>query len=900
MGLMKRACGLLAPYIVRFGGKKGTALAKNFPVPLRIIHTDTLSPRDVDFLVQCYDYLVEGVKVLPPQATKNYVFSLKEDNALGLPSKPFADGILFDVLFLSGGHAYVGWFYSDLQHIPSYFMKTCLDILKLCEVKEKICLDNRFSLYGEASRLQYCFQIKISMTKPFDTVAPKELHTLHSRHLNYIRTNDVPCPVLNAFARSFLSDARTFFLRSSLGILPQTVRAVEILLRYAVRKKAERRNVGRNGIIEDIKNRCSALKLNWWEPFKELECGFLKLSCSDYPLTLPNVSCPLFETAWSLLCAPQAVRYDRITEQLQTLSLDLLRQEKRILAQLDAPQAIDKETEEIWRAGNAGVLDETVLHYPLAKTRKEPVSVCMDTPIEESRHCQSWMVGMGLDCNGYMSYALRGCDMLCSYFGTHITGPVGYPLLALLLKVRHQLRVYVMRRYAFGSTNIWMHPESALQCYPYFESICLSLQVRSAVVVLHFCRESMPDGSVYNLVCPVALQLLTALYPKLAPCLLFCGTICSLERTKYTKLLSCCVGRSNSGNTISISLTSSQIMELERKAREAEKSDTQSCLIKVGALFREGETIFLLSLERIVPDPVSVCLSTINLNSVFVLRFSKNIFFLSHFFFSRVLSVKLGIAFSVGHSLFSSARTCRAGTHLKSEIAMMAKERSSSESMQQLDNAEDFEETTPDFDPVEAAAQEMHDLCYGMIAFLRKAEPDRDSVVFRKRCQRRFREPVPEQNRRLLHGHSDKTLLNRNNFCSEKDFQKGTKMYFEMGEKMLILLDKALFDRLLVNAGKIYREQRSDGIYLYRRQVERASWRTFPYRWYRHSPFDLQKLRADISPVALENARCYRDNSTIKTLFTLVEAQHPLRNALEQKIFLVTSNYEPNSTQNAE
>lgn len=211
--------------------------------------------------------------------------------------------------------------------------------------------------------------------------------------------------------------------------------------------------------------------------------------------------------------------------------------------------------------------------------------------------------------------------------------------------------------------------------------------------------------------------------------------------------------------------------------------------------------------------------------------------------------------------------------------------------------SEDFSDNmtdNPNFDVVEASAQEMHDLCYGIISFLRRADPDANPALFQKRSQRRLREPVAEQYRRLLHGHYDRTLARTNNFRSKQDFDKAIQMYFEMGEKVLALLNKPLLDRLVFNAGKCCRERRSDGVHKYRNIIAKASWRTFPHRWYRHSPFEIQKLRADIKPGVVENARFYRDNSTIRYLFALMEPQHPYREPIERRIFQLTDEYNPN------
>lgn len=223
-------------------------------------------------------------------------------------------------------------------------------------------------------------------------------------------------------------------------------------------------------------------------------------------------------------------------------------------------------------------------------------------------------------------------------------------------------------------------------------------------------------------------------------------------------------------------------------------------------------------------------------------------------------------------------------------------ERHFSEDLEVPNSEEPYEDAFDEesgFDPVEAAAQEMHDLCFGMISFLRKADPEANAHLFQKRSQRRLRETVAEPHRRLLHGHFNRSCARQNNFGSATNFKEATKTYTEIGEKILLLLDRNLMDRLVESAGKCCRDRRADGVHKYRHLIDKASWRTFPHRWYRHAPFELQKLRADLPPVVVQNARFYRDNSTIRYLFALTEPQHPYREAIERKLFEISSEYDP-------
>lgn len=202
----------------------------------------------------------------------------------------------------------------------------------------------------------------------------------------------------------------------------------------------------------------------------------------------------------------------------------------------------------------------------------------------------------------------------------------------------------------------------------------------------------------------------------------------------------------------------------------------------------------------------------------------------------------------------------------------------------------DFDE---DFDELEAASQELHDLCYAMIAHLRFADPQADKSLFERRVKRSFREPKPERTRRLIHEHGDRSCHRRNNYRSEKDLRAGTQLYLEWGNKVLLLLTKPVLDRLVESAGKGYRDLRSDGVHKYRGLLERATWRSFPHRWFKHAPFEVQQLRADIPQSAVLNTRFYRDQATLRYLFTLMEPQHAFRSQIELRMLELTKSYDP-------
>ncbi|RNF25965.1 uncharacterized protein Tco025E_01833 [Trypanosoma conorhini] len=197
-----------------------------------------------------------------------------------------------------------------------------------------------------------------------------------------------------------------------------------------------------------------------------------------------------------------------------------------------------------------------------------------------------------------------------------------------------------------------------------------------------------------------------------------------------------------------------------------------------------------------------------------------------------------------------------------------------------------------EFDELEAASQEIHDLCFAMICHLQKVDPDETKDLFEKRGARRFREPVPENKRRLLHGYGSRSLRRRNCYRTRQEYEEATQLFLQFGEKLLLLLTKPVLDRIIESAGRGYSDHRSDGVHKYRKPLERASWRGFPYRWYKHAPFEVQQLRADMPEVAVKNTRTMRDLSTIRSLFTLMEPQHSFRSAIENRLFEITREYD--------
>ncbi|CAJ1030520.1 hypothetical protein Q4I30_005532 [Leishmania utingensis] len=221
----------------------------------------------------------------------------------------------------------------------------------------------------------------------------------------------------------------------------------------------------------------------------------------------------------------------------------------------------------------------------------------------------------------------------------------------------------------------------------------------------------------------------------------------------------------------------------------------------------------------------------------------------------------------------------------RDEGSLSTEVRGTVEEMPDLDESE--------FDELEAASQELHDLCYALIAHLRCADPEANAVLFERRVKRGLRESKPEQYRRLLHGHGDRSLRRRNNYRTQEDFKEAHQLYLQWCDKLLLLLTQPVLDRLVKSAGKGHRDLRTDGVHRYRQPLARATWRTFPHRWFKHAPFEVQQLRADMPESAVLNTRFYRDHATLRYLFTLMEPQHFFRDKIEQRMMALTRSYDP-------
>ncbi|EPY38231.1 hypothetical protein AGDE_05700 [Angomonas deanei] len=100
-------------------------------------------------------------------------------------------------------------------------------------------------------------------------------------------------------------------------------------------------------------------------------------------------------------------------------------------------------------------------------------------------------------------------------------------------------------------------------------------------------------------------------------------------------------------------------------------------------------------------------------------------------------------------------------------------------------------------------------------------------------------------------------------------------------------------DRLLESAGKGFRDQRCDGVNRRKNFLEKASWRSFPFKWFKHAPFEVEQLRSDVPEAIVKNTRFYRDHSTLNSLFTMMEVKHPYRPKIEARMLEIVSHYNP-------
>lgn len=601
------------PYLLRFvrGAWKGCKNSSHIPICL--FRTEELSNQETDFFVQCYDYLVHGIQVPPPIQLKMFLTSLKYGNCFGESGEKKTDndccsphGALLDLVCLPGCYPFVGWFFGGDESIE-LTSERYQDILSLWKTSKGTCLGTRFTFYNNASQFQYLFQIKLAMSKPFLQVTAREMKILHARHLNFIRSNDIGCNLITIFAKTLSGDSLHTISRQQTSSLPHSLRTLEILLRISLKYSVEDLPFT-SKLCEDIKKRCEILSLNWWCPFQQLRGS--SSSTPQYAGVSPSsqIRCPLYTLACSIF--DENSKFDevfiaRLSDEIAGLTRELARQEHQGLSQLDTPQGVDKKKIE---EHSGGVLDDSILSYPLHENVSEVERVDFRNSVEVLSNeaiPRGWMFSMGLDSKGYLSYALRACDILCSALGISfreqdINSFLLHPWMQSMVKLRHLLRVHQLRRYSFGATGIWMKRDEALQCFPFFESISLSLQVRSSICMLYFSRDF--SLSTISFLCPSSLHLLSFLYPKLAPCRVYSGSVEKILSLSGPQTLSCSVMFSSSHpstNTLSLSLTSSQIEELQRQVTI--QLDVESNSVEVGLIFRDGRPLAFFNMQQGIP-----------------------------------------------------------------------------------------------------------------------------------------------------------------------------------------------------------------------------------------------------------------------------------------------------------
>lgn len=601
------------PYLLRFvrGAWKGCKNSSHIPICL--FRTEELSNKEKDFFVQCYDYLVHGIQVPPPIQLKTFLTSLKYSNCFGDLNDKRKDndccsphGALLDLVCLPGCYPFVGWFFGGDESIE-LASERYQDILSLWKTSKGTCLGTRFAFYNTASQFQYLFQIKLAMSKPFLQVTAREMKILHARHLNFIRSNDIGCNLITIFAKTLSGDSLHAISRQQTSSLPHSLRTLEILMRISLKYSVEDLPFT-SRICEDIKKRCEKLSLDWWGPFQQLRGS--SSSTSQYGGVSPSsqIQCPLYSLACSIF--DDNSKFDevfvaRLCDEIAGLTRELELLEHQGLSQLDTPQAVDKKRIE---EPSGGVLDDSILSYPLLESVSEGKGVDFRNSVELLNNDvipRGWMFSMGLDSEGYISYSLRACDILCSALGISfreqdMNNYLLHPWIQSMVKLRHLLRVHQLRRYSIGATGIWMKRDEALQCFPFFESISLSLQVRSSICMLYFSRSF--SISTMSFLCPSSLHLLSFLYPKLAPCRVYSGSVEKILSLSGPQTLSCSVMFSSShpsSNTLSLCLTSSQMEELQRQVTMQLNVGGDNA--EVGLIFRDGRPLAFFSIQQGIP-----------------------------------------------------------------------------------------------------------------------------------------------------------------------------------------------------------------------------------------------------------------------------------------------------------
>lgn len=593
------------PYLVRFvSGSYQRESHQKFPVPVYLLRAENLTPHQKDFFIQCYDYLRLGVRVPPPASTKTYFSQLKIASMLGSESgggsECTTNGPVLDLMFLPGHHAYLGWFTAHEKEGGSQCSATLSqDVSNAWESGKMNCMSCRYNYYEMAVRRQYSYQLTTVRNASPSHLSLDQILRVHEQHFNFLRTFDSCHKLIKVFCKIMSRDSLDPSMLST-DCFPTSLRTLEILTRYALRTAHS--DSPSADLLKAIEQSCKELKVPWWMPAVE---RLLTPSSQCIPkgipsLCLPGIHCPLFEFAadFALNEGGRSNSWSAVLNRLlQQLTDRFDAREQRIFSQLNVPREQARGTHgEVSQAQAtpSGLLDEEALQDALhgGKHHEKHGMGQRASGIGASLF-DGWTASMGLDSNGYISYTLRGCDMLISYLGGSLSSRSH--LLEKLEHLRHQLLVHQLRRYGVGSTDVWKQRESAAQCFPFFESNSLSLQVKATICILNF---SYGGHNCHTVSCPLPLRLLSVLYPRLTPCLLLGGTAEGLLMAKESQHVEARVAQLLT--TVSISLNSSQFEDLKRRVRAQVRHDT-SGVAAVGVVFQDGRWMAFFNPNESIP-----------------------------------------------------------------------------------------------------------------------------------------------------------------------------------------------------------------------------------------------------------------------------------------------------------
>lgn len=192
------------------------------------------------------------------------------------------------------------------------------------------------------------------------------------------------------------------------------------------------------------------------------------------------------------------------------------------------------------------------------------------------------------------------------------------------------------------------------------------------------------------------------------------------------------------------------------------------------------------------------------------------------------------------------------------------------------------------FDEQEAALQEAHDLAHAMVQHLNNIHPIRSW---------RGHEPYKHPGH-----HHIVERKSAGSTYSKAEMKRGCEMFDEMGAKLLPLLSSETIQKMINSAStkskQLYRNsgrhsttsQRATNI-VNRNGVWRGN--VLP-KMFRHSPFEVEQLRSDISEKVVAATRGERDLQTLKNLFILMDNPSPVRATLEDRCWATISKLNSN------